>query len=87
MRAVSFDANAFEDLAWWLERDRKVTIRILRLLQEAARDPFRGTGKPEPLKREFAGAWSRRIDHEHRLIYTVSDTAIRVLACRHHYQR
>jgi toxin YoeB len=82
---LEFDAAAFEDLAWWVKHDRKTAIRIIRLVEETLRDPFSGAGKPEPLKRELAGCWSKRIDSEHRLVYQVQNEKIRVLACRYHY--
>lgn len=85
MRNLEFDPAALEDLAWWVQQDRKKALRILRLIQETQRDPFGGIGKPEPLKRELAGCWSKRIDDEHRLVYQVFDDKIRVLACRYHY--
>lgn len=71
--------------AWWVERDRDKALRIIRLSRDVQRDPFHGLGKPEPLKRDFAGCWSRRIDGEHRLVYQVSEAKIRILACRYHY--
>jgi toxin YoeB len=82
---LEFDAAAFDDLAWWVQRDRKTAQRVIELIQEMQRDPFTGKGKPEPLKRELAGCWSRRIDQEHRLVYQVRDDKIRILACRYHY--
>lgn len=85
MRSVEFDSEAFADLAWWVGQDRAEAGRIMRMLREAQRDPFRGTGKPEPLKHELAGCWSRRITREHRLVYQVTPERIRVLACRYHY--
>ena len=85
MRNLEFDASALEDLAWWVQQDRKKALRILRLIQETQRDPFGGIGKPEPLKQELAGCWSKRIDNEHRLVYQVFDDKIRLLACRYHY--
>ncbi len=85
MRNLEFDAAALEDLAWWVQQDRKKALRILRLIQETQRDPFGGIGKPEPLKQELAGCWSKRIDNEHRLVYQVFDDKIRLLACRYHY--
>ena len=85
MRNLEFDASALEDLAWWVQQDRKKALRILRLIQETQRDPFGGIGKPEPLKQELAGCWSKRIDNEHRLVYQVLDDKIRLLACRYHY--
>ena len=85
MRNLEFDTSALEDLAWWVQQDRKKALRILRLIQETQRDPFGGIGKPEPLKQELAGCWSKRIDNEHRLVYQVFDDKIRLLACRYHY--
>jgi toxin YoeB len=85
VRNLEFDAAAFEDLAWWIEHDRSKALRIMSLIKEVQRDPFKGIGKPEPLKHEFKGCWSRRIDQEHRLIYQVSEEKIRILACRYHY--
>lgn len=85
MRSLEFDLAAFEDLAWWVETDRKKALRLIKLIKEVQREPFAGIGKPEPLKHEFAGCWSRRIDDEHRLVYQVFDNKIRVLACRYHY--
>ena len=84
-RSLEFDPAALEDLAWWVSRDRKKALRLLRLLQETLVDPFQGIGKPEPLKHELAGCWSRRIDDEHRLVYQVFADKVRVLACRYHY--
>jgi toxin YoeB len=84
-RSLVFDVAALDDLAWWIQQDRKKAQRIIRLVQETADDPFGGIGKPEPLKHELAGCWSKRIDDEHRLVYLVTDASIRVLACRYHY--
>lgn len=85
MRKLEFDSAALEDLAYWVERDRKKALRIIDLVLETQRDPFAGKGKPEPLKHDLAGCWSRRIDQEHRLVYEVTEQRIRVLACRYHY--
>jgi toxin YoeB len=82
---LEFDPAAFEDLAWWVEQDRSKALRIIKLIKDVQRDPFHGAGKPEPLKRDFAGCWSRRIDGEHRLVYQVTESKIRILACRYHY--
>lgn len=86
MRNLEFDPAAFEDLAWWVQNDRKKALRIIRLIQETQSDPFGGISKPEPLKHELAGCWSKRIDEEHRLVYQVQESKIRVLACRYHYE-
>jgi len=84
-KSLEFDPAGFEDLAWWVEKDRKKALRIIKLIKDVQRDPFVGTGKPEPLKHELSGCWSRRIDKEHRLIYQVKEDKIRILACRYHY--
>ncbi len=82
---MEFDPNAFEDLAWWVKNDRKKALKIIKLIEEIQRDPFQGSGKPEKLKHELSGCWSRRIDEKHRLVYEVLETKIRILACRYHY--
>jgi toxin YoeB len=66
---LEFDQAGFEDLSWWVEQDRKKALRIIKLIKDVQRDPFTGTGKPEPLKHGLSGCWSRRIDKEHRLVY------------------
>lgn len=85
MKSLEFDPSAFEDLAWWVQRDRKIALRIIELILDVQRNPFSGKGKPEPLKHELAGCWSRRIDQEHRLVYLPKGDKIRILACRYHY--
>ena len=85
MKSLEFDTAAFEDLAWWIEQDRNKALRIINLIKDIQRDPFRGIGKPEPLRHELKGCWSRRIDNEHRLVYAVQNDKIRILACRYHY--
>ena len=84
-KTLEFDPAGFDDLAWWIEKDRKKAQKIVKLIKEVQRNPFEGTGKPEPLKHELAGCWSKRIDQEHRLIYQVLYDKIRILACRYHY--
>ena len=81
---MEFDPSAFEDLAWWIEKDRKKALRIVKLIREVQRDPFHGTGQPERLKHELSDCWSRRIYEEHRLVYEVLEDKIRILACRYH---
>jgi toxin YoeB len=85
VRSLEFDVAAFEDLAWWIEQDRSKALRIVNLIRDVQREPFKGIGKPEPLKHEFKGCWSRRVDQEHRPIYKVTDESVRILACRYHY--
>ena len=86
MRSLEFDPAGFEDLAWWVEHDRSVARRLIRLVRDIQRDPFSGLGKPEPLKHALAGCWSRRVTQEDRLVYQVLPDKIRILACRFHYR-
>ncbi len=79
------DRNFLADLEHWTRTDPKRALRTLRLVEEVLRDPFAGTGKPERLRGELAGKWSRRIDQEHRLVYQVDGNRIYFLAARHHY--
>jgi toxin YoeB len=72
-------------LHYWVEADRNIAIRILQLVEAVLRDPFTGIGKPEPLRHAMAGAWSRRVTQEHRLVYKVSGTRIDLLQARYHY--
>jgi toxin YoeB len=87
---LQFSADAWDDLQYWIAQDRKMLGRILLLLKECQRTPFAGTGKPEPLRNELKGWWSRRINQEHRLIYRVSGSGdlqlLEVAACRSHYE-
>lgn len=80
-----WDDNAWQDYLWWQQQDRKVLKRINLLLQDITRNGNEGIGKPEPLKYDFAGYWSRRITDEHRLVYKVTDTEVRIATCRYHY--
>jgi len=85
MRQVAFHAKAFADYAEWARQDRKLFERLTKLIVETARSPFEGTGKPEALKHELKGCWSRRIDHEHRLVYKVTDDQMMIISCKYHY--
>jgi toxin YoeB len=82
---VTLTPTALDDLRYWLKTDKRQAERVLALLEEIRRTPFEGTGKPEPLRFQLAGCWSRRIDREHRLVYQVEETEIVVIACRYHY--
>lgn len=82
---VTFTPTALDDLRYWLKTDKRQAERLLTLLEEIRRTPFEGTGKPEPLRFQLAGCWSRRIDREHRLVYQVEEVEIVVIACRYHY--
>ena len=85
MRSIRFDPDAWEDFLFWLASDRKTGRRITRLIAEIQRDPFTGIGKPEPLKGELSGCWSRRIDDEHRLVYRADDNEVKILKARYNY--
>ena len=83
---LAWDDSAWEDYLWWQANDRKVLKRINLLLRDIQRSEHDGIGKPEPLRFQLSGYWSRRITDEHRLVYRVDDAGdIHVVACRHHY--
>ncbi len=84
MRIV-FTPSAWADYLWFQENDRRLLRRINLLIQDATREPFSGIGKPEPLKADLAGYWSRRIDEKHRLVYEATAAALIIIACRFHY--
>ncbi len=82
---LSWSDNAWEDCLCWQETDTKVLERINTLIKEIQRDPFKGIGKPEPLKHNWTGYWSRRINREHRLVYKATKQALFIAQCRYHY--
>ena len=84
---LTFQALGWEDYLHWQEADRKMLRKLNSLIKECLRTPFEGTGKPEPLKGEFGGWWSRRIDQEHRLIYRATEDTLLIAQCRYHYVR
>ena len=83
--SLVFEDQGCEDYTSWLRTDRKTLARINKLIEDIRRDPAAGIGKPEPLKYHLPGAWSRRIDEEHRLVYLVTDKEIIIIAARYHY--
>lgn len=85
MKQVVFEKSAFEDFTNWAAIDKKVYQKIITLIKDIDRNPFNGLGKPESLKHQFSGYWSRRITDEHRLVYKVSETSIIVASCKYHY--
>ena len=87
MKKISFSKNAWEDYVYWQSEDRKTLKKINALIKDIDRTPYEGIGKPEPLKFDLAGYWSRRIDLEHRLVYQVDDSEIKIYACRFHYDK
>ena len=84
-RSALFHRTFLVDLRYWVETDRAVAMRVLDLVEGSLRDPFSGLGKPEPLRHQFAGCWSRRVSREHRLVYRVTATTIEFLQARYHY--
>ena len=80
-----FGEQSWSDYVYWQATDKKILKKINTLLQDIKRNPFDGLGKPEPLKHEMAGTWSRRITQEHRLVYEVFEESILVVSCRYHY--
>lgn len=82
---IQWDLDAWDDYLYWQAQDKRILKKINQLLRDICRSPFEGTGKPEPLKENLSGLWSRRIDGEHRLVYAVEDKKIVVFSCRGHY--
>lgn len=82
---LSWTQEAWEDYLYWQTTDKQTLKRINALIKEISRTPFDGIGKPEPLKHDLKGYWSRRIDKENRIVYKVTDTALIILMCRYHY--
>jgi len=85
MKQIAFEEKAFEDFTNWATQDKKLYTKIIALIKDIKRSPFLGLGKPEPLKHELSGYWSRRINDEHRLVYKVTDTMIIIASCKYHY--
>jgi toxin YoeB len=85
MRNLTFTTDAWEDYLYWQGQDKKTLKRINELIKSAQRTPFEGIGKPEALRENLAGFWSRRIDESNRLVYEVSDSDIAIISCRYHY--
>lgn len=84
-RLLSWTDEAWNSYVYWQTQDKKTLKRINKLITDVQRSPFDGIGKPEPLKENLSGFWSRRIDDTNRLVYAVDDTAITVISCRYHY--
>ena len=85
MRKLAWDKNGWSDYLYWQNQDKKTLKRINRLIQNTLTNPFEGIGKPEPLKENLSGYWSRRIDEVNRLVYQVNDEYIIIISCRYHY--
>jgi toxin YoeB len=82
---IIFHPNAWEDYLHWQQQDRGMLRKFNNLIRDIERDPYSGIGKPEALRFDLTGCWSRRIDQEHRLVYRMDGEALHVLACRYHY--
>ena len=83
---ISFETAAWEDYLFWQQGDKQVLRRVNQLIRDTQRDPFAGLGKPEPLKHDLAGFWSRRITDEHRIVYQMDGDEVLIAQCRHHYE-
>ena len=82
---IIFLSTGWEDYLYWQQQDKKIVKRINDLIKQCQRTPFEGIGKPEPLKESLSGWWSRRINHEHRLVYRRENDHLYILQCRRHY--
>ncbi|MBP3857140.1 MAG: Txe/YoeB family addiction module toxin [Ruminiclostridium sp.] len=87
MRRLLWDNDAWDEYQSWQTEDKNTLKRINKLLNDIRRDPFDGIGKPEPLKENLSGFWSRRINDEHRIVYLVEDDIVRIFSCRGHYSK
>ena len=82
---IVFADRGWEDFTYWVENDRKIAARIVRLIKDIEREPFEGLGKPEPLRHDLTGFWSRRITDEHRLVYAVGKEQVLIAQAQYHY--
>ncbi len=82
---LAWQTRAWEDYMYWQQTDKKILKRINELIKDCLRHPFSGIGKPEPLKGDLTGFWSRRIDGEHRLVYKATSSSLYIIQCRYHY--
>ena len=85
MKRIIFSKNAWEDYTSWYKNDKKTLRKINNLIKDIQSSPYEGIGKPEPLKYDLAGLWSRRIDREHRMVYSVEEEDLLIYSCRYHY--
>jgi toxin YoeB len=87
MNKIVFSKNSWEDYIFWQAYDKIMLRKINKLIKDIQKSPFKGEGKPEPLKYDLVGIWSRRIDREHRLVYNVQENEILIYSCRYHYDK
>lgn len=84
---IIFSQNSWEDYTSWQSEDKKILKKINTLIKDIQRNPFEGLGKPEPLKYDLSGLWSRRIDRDHRIVYQVINHELFIYSCRYHYDK
>ncbi|MGS2724736.1 Txe/YoeB family addiction module toxin [Porticoccus sp. GXU_MW_L64] len=84
---LSWTKEAWADYVFWQEQDKKTLKRINKLISDTMRSPFDGIGKPEPLKENLSGFWSRRIDETNRLVYAIDSKQLTIISCRYHYEK
>jgi len=84
-KLLAWTDDAWADYVYWQGQDKKTLKRINKLITDTKRSPFEGIGKPEPLKENLSGFWSRRVDESNRLVYAVNDSHITIISCRYHY--
>ena len=84
-RLLAWTDDAWADYVYWQGQDKKTLKRINKLITDTKRSPFEGIGKPEPLRENLSGFWSRRVDESNRLVYAVNDSHITIISCRYHY--
>lgn len=82
---IIFSDDAWDDYIYWQQQDKKILKKINKLINEIQREPYKGTGNPEPLKYNWSGYWSRRITIEHRLVYKIKEDELMIAQCRYHY--
>jgi len=87
MKKIVFEETAFQHFTEWVTIDKKLHQRIVNLIKDILRQPYSGIGKPEALKHEMSGYWSRRINDEHRLVYKVDDEIVTIASCKYHYRK
>ena len=84
-RKLAWTGEAWKDYIYWQTQDKKTLKRINKLINDTMRQPFEGIGKPEPLRENLSGFWSRRIDETNRLVYAADDDSLTIISCRYHY--
>ena len=87
LEILAWTKESWSDYLYWQTQDKKTLKRINKLISDTQRSPYIGIGKPEPLKENLVGFWSRRIDESNRLVYTVDDNQLTIISCRYHYQK